>query len=122
MSVPILENLALRTEQTFSLVLKNPGDGANLGLHDEITVTIAPRQFLAIRYSAQAGSVRLTLSPTTPGIAYELRGFSDFRKPWERYLDDKVATGDSLDFYEYDSDVTPLPAHRFYTAFWVGPR
>jgi len=66
--------------------------------------------------------VRLTLFPTTPGIAYEMRGFSDLRKPWERYLGIQVATRDSLDFYDYDSDFTPLPAHRFYITNRVGPR
>jgi len=89
-----------------------------LGLFSEMTVTVTPQQFLTIRYPSetQSGPVRITLTPTVPGVSYGLEGFGDagFRyDPANFFYKTKVATTGSLEF----EDRPPAPkGKRIYRA------
>ena len=122
--VSMLENRDLRTENSFSVLLKKPSGGGIVGLQDGATATVIPQQTLTIESVnfAPGGTIRLTLSPTVPRISYRVQGLSDarftfYQTPADYFYQDKIAMSDSLEFEEPAGIRYP---RRFYRAIRLG--
>ena len=120
-TIPLLANLGLKTERTFSLMLTNTSQGNILGLHTEATVTIVPQQLITVRYlnSSTGAVVRLTLTPAIAGIQYQVDGSPNATFGWDLGNTYQVKTATTNGVLEFEES-SPGP-RRFYRALRLGP-
>lgn len=119
--IPLVANLDLKTERTFSLVLTNASQGNILGLHTEAAVTIVPRQLLAVRYlnSSTGAVVRLTLTPAVAGNQYQVESSPNATFSWDPGNTYQVKRATANGVLEFEES-SPGP-QRFYRALRLGP-